>query len=79
MKGGSVKAAWDALLPAADKFPSQPMIAFNLACYACQLGRLEEAGEWLRKAIDLGDEKEIKTRALDDPDLEPLWANIRRL
>jgi tetratricopeptide (TPR) repeat protein len=79
MKGGSVKAAWDALLPAADKFPSQPMIAFNLACYACQLGRLEEAREWLRKAIDLGDEKEIKTRALDDPDLEPLWANIGRL
>jgi len=52
------------------------MIAFNLACYACQLGRLEEAREWLRKAMDLGDEKEIKTRALDDPDLEPLWANI---
>src|SRR2546425_128141 len=61
------------------RFPSQPMIAFNLACYACQLGRLEEAREWLRKAMDLGDEKEIKTRALDDPDLEPLWANIGKL
>ena len=79
MTGGSVKAALDALLPAADRFPSQPMIAFNLACYACQLGRLEEAREWLRKAMDVGDEKEIKTRALDDPDLEPLWANIGKL
>jgi hypothetical protein len=40
MTGGGIKAAWDARLPAADRFPSQPMIAFNLACYACQLGRL---------------------------------------
>jgi hypothetical protein len=40
---------------------------------------LEEARAWLRKAIDLGDEKEIKLRALDDPDLEPLWANIGKL
>ncbi len=24
----------------------------------------------------MGDEREIKTRALNDPDLEPLWANI---
>ena len=79
MKGGSVKAAWDALLPAADKFPKEPTIAFNLACYACQLGKLQEAREWLRKAMDLGDENEIKTRALDDPDLEPLWANIGKL
>jgi len=29
--------------------------------------------------MDVGDEKEIKTRALDDPDLEPLWANIGKL
>jgi len=79
MTGGSVKATWDALLPAADRFPNQPMIAFNLACYACQLGRLEEAREWLRKAMDVGDEKDIKLRAFDDPDLEPLWANIGKL
>ena len=79
MTGGGIQAAWDALLPAADRFPSQLMIAFNLACYACQLGRLEEAREWLRKAMELGDEKEIKTRALDDPDLEPLSARIGKL
>jgi len=27
----------------------------------------------------MGDEREIKTRALNDPDLEPLWANIGKL
>jgi hypothetical protein len=40
---------------------------------------LAEARAWLRKAIDVGDAKEIKLRALDDPDLEPLWANIGKL
>ena len=79
MTGGGVKAAWDALLPIADKFPSQPKIAFNLACYACQLGNLADARDWLRKAIELGDKKEIKARALEDPDLEPLWARIGEL
>lgn len=44
-----------------------------------QLGRLEEAREWLRKAMDQGDEREITLRALADPDLEPLWANIGKL
>jgi hypothetical protein len=76
MEGVGVKAAWDALLPAADKFPTEPTVAFNLACYACQLGNLKEARDWLHKAIELGDAQEIKARALGEPDLEPLWAKI---
>jgi hypothetical protein len=40
---------------------------------------LEEARLWLRKAMDLGDENEIRILALDDPDLEPLWTNIGKL
>jgi tetratricopeptide (TPR) repeat protein len=79
MDGGGVKAAWDALLPAADKFPTEPTVAFNLACYACQLGNLTEARDWLSKAIELGDKDDTKTRALDDPDLEPLWSSIGKL
>ena len=79
MAGGGAKAAWDALLPAADKFPNEPAIAFDLACYSCQLGKLREAFAWLSKAIERGDENEIKTRALDDPDLEPLWSSIGKL
>jgi hypothetical protein len=46
---------------------------YNLACYECQLGRLELAKEWLEKAFKLGDAKKMKLAALDDPDLEPLW------
>jgi hypothetical protein len=30
---------------------------------------------WLAKAIDVGG-KEVKLRALDDPNLEPVWQHI---
>lgn len=64
--------AFDRLLPARDMFPNEQMIPYNLACYSCQLGRLEEARKWLALAFEIGG-KEIKLMALDDPDLEPLW------
>jgi hypothetical protein len=47
------------------------MIAFNLACYASVMGRIEEARERLRYAIDL--DKDIRRLALDDEDVKPLW------
>lgn len=73
------KEAWDVLLPVANKFADDDLIAYNLACYACQLGNLKEAMKWLEKAIDLADSKEIKLRALNDPDLQPLWADISEI
>jgi len=69
--------AWDALLPAADKFPGEPVIPYNLACYACQLERLDDARNWLRRAMKAGRAAEIKRMALADSDLQPLWPEIR--
>jgi predicted Zn-dependent protease len=68
--------AWNVLLPVAQAFPGESIINYNLACYACQLGNLKEAMEWLEKAIDLAGTNEVKQMALDDPDLEPLWSAI---
>lgn len=65
--------AWHALLPAARKFPQNPTIAYNLACYAAQLGRLEEAKLWLERALQLGDPAKVKALAAEDPDLKPLF------
>jgi hypothetical protein len=42
------------------------------------IGRLEDAKHWLRKAFKIGDPFRIKLMALKDPDLEPLWREIRR-
>ena len=47
------------------------MIAFNLACYASVTGRMEEAKERLRNAIEL--DNSVRILALDDEDLRPLW------
>ena len=68
--------ARDNLLRAVDKFPEDPIIRYNLACYECQLGRLEQAKNWLEKAFELGDPREMKLMALGDPDLEPLWQSL---
>jgi tetratricopeptide (TPR) repeat protein len=67
------KEARDNLVRVVEKFPKDPIMRYNLACYECQLGRLQQAKKWLEKAFALGDSKKIKLIALEDPDLEPLW------
>jgi predicted Zn-dependent protease len=54
--------------------PDEPIIPFTLACYAAQAGRIEDAKLCLVRAIALS--PDIRQRALDDPDLEPLWAGL---
>ena len=76
---GSVQKAWEALLPASDKFPKEVTIPFNLSCYACQLGQLEAARDWLQRAVVIGGKEKVKGMALNDSDLEPLWDEIRGL
>jgi len=71
--------AWNQLLPAALKFSDNSIIALHLARYACQLGRLEEAKAWLKKAVTLEDAGELMSRALKDPDLTPLWPYYGKL
>jgi Flp pilus assembly protein TadD len=79
-RGGGLQLAWAALRPAFEKFPKEDLIPYNLACYAAQFGRLDEAWEWLHKAMEAaGDVKVIKERALSDSDLQPLWERIREL
>jgi len=76
---GNVKAAWKALLPAFDKFPKESIISFNLSCYACQMELLDAARVWLKRALVLGGKTKIKQMALRDPDLKPLWDEIREM
>ncbi len=71
--------AWHALLPAAEKFPDEPVIAFNLSCYACQMNEMVNARTWLHRAIKVGNREEIKKMALADEDLKPLWPEIQEL
>jgi tetratricopeptide (TPR) repeat protein len=68
--------ARDDLLPVVERFPDDAIMRYNLACYECQLGRLEQAKGWLEKAVEVGGAKKFKLMALNDPDLEPLWKEI---
>ncbi len=79
IQNGGLHQAWEALVPAADKFPQEPVVAFNLSCYACQLGQLDAARVWLKCALKIGGAQAIKTMALADEDLKPLWPEIKEL
>jgi len=64
------------LLPVALRFPDTSVIPYNLACYACQLGDLEDARRWLQRAATLRNRAELRRLALNDRDLKPLWNEI---
>ena len=77
--GGGMQAAWDALYPAMEKFPDEWIAPYNLACYACELRQLDTARILFKRALTVGERGHLKQMALNDPDLKPLWEEIRGL
>jgi len=49
---------------------------YNMACYACKLGDMEEAKGYLNAACKVN--PTCRLQALDDPDLEEGWGLFRR-
>ncbi len=80
MEGGGLQAAWDALRPAAEQFPDETIVPYNLACYACQMGNPDAARHWLGRAKviagRLGGTGPLKRMALADADLAPLRGEV---
>jgi Flp pilus assembly protein TadD len=66
----SIEEAEAILLRARELHPKSAIIAFNLACYACVGGRIEEAKLRLLHAINL--DKDVRKLAIDDEDLQTL-------
>ena len=77
--GGGIQQAKDVLIEAKNKFPEEPQISYNLACYECQLGHVLAAKLRLKEAFDLADGIELRQKALNDPDLEPLRKEIEQI
>ncbi len=73
--------SFELLRPRVDRFPRSFVLHYDLACYACQLSKLDEARDWLRTAFKLGAEsrplRDVRALALSDPDLTLLWDEIR--
>src|SRR5882757_8824623 len=49
----SIDVAMEILVDAEAKFPTEPAIPYNLACYYCQLGEIEKAKRYLKKAFEI--------------------------
>ena len=73
---GGIPEAKLVLREARTQFPKDYLIAFNLACYECQLGNRKAAMNLLETAIQLAGKNDIRAMARADPDLEPLWNDI---
>jgi predicted Zn-dependent protease len=73
--GGSIPEAKKILLATEPKFPRQYLFPYNLACYCSQLGELEQAQRWLKKAAAI-DNAAVRKMAVNDPDLKPLWESL---
>jgi len=71
--------AWSSLLSVASRFPEESIIPYNLACYACQMGDLAVARDWLQRAVRLRSKDEIRSLAMNDPDLAPLRDYLKGL
>jgi Flp pilus assembly protein TadD len=76
------REAFERLLPAADQFPEEGIIPYNLACYSCQLGDLTAARAWLERAFTTDADADARRArlltALEDVDLRPLWPELRK-
>jgi len=79
-KLGRTQEAKDLLASVVNDFESNSTIPYHLARYCARLGQIEQAKQWLGKALLAAEGVEgvekLSTMALDDPDLKPLWRDI---
>ena len=50
-RADSIQAAMEILLNAEAKFPKEPAIKYNLACYFCQTGDIQNGKELFKKSF----------------------------
>jgi hypothetical protein len=78
-----IQSAYKTLRPAADRITDSLTILFNLGCYSCALGRLDEARTWLEKtfkeAVNTDFDGFYQRLAADDLHLKELWPEIPHL
>ena len=73
-RADSIPAAKEVLLNAESKFPKEAAIKYNLACYFCQTGEIQNAKNYLRKAFEI--DLNWRMAALEDEDLKLLWESL---
>lgn len=72
-RADSIDSARLILLNAVERLPAVAIFHYNLACYECRLGNLDDAHARLRRAFQL--EPRYRLKALDEEDLEAVWSS----
>jgi len=73
-RADSIPAAKEVLLNAESKFPKEAAIKYNLACYFCQTGDIQNAKNYLKEAFEI--DLNWRMAALEDEDLKLLWESL---
>jgi len=73
-RANSIQAAKEVLLKAETKFPKEAVIKYNLACYFCQTGDIQNAKNYLKEVFNI--DSNWRMAALEDEDLKPLWESL---
>ena len=70
----SIEVAREILLKSVARFPKEAAIFFNISCYQAQLGMLDSAKDYLKRAFEI--DPGWRAQALEDEDLESLWSSL---
>jgi len=54
--------------------PKEAVIKYNLACYSCQEGDIQNAKNYLKRAFEI--DLNWRIPAFEDKDLKPLWESL---
>ena len=73
-RADSIQAAKEILLNAEPKFPKEAAMKYNLACYFCQTGDIQNAKNYLKEAFEI--DLNWRMAALEDEDLKLLWESL---
>jgi predicted Zn-dependent protease len=75
-KNQSIQGAKKILIQALQTHPDDPRLHYALSCYESRLNHFKTARRHLARAIQL--DSRLKMVALNDEELEPLWAEIEQ-
>ena len=76
-RASSIEQAQAILVEAEAAFPGDALIRYNLACYACCRSEQKRAKDYLQEAFKR--DASMRSMAMEDPDLEPLWDEVETL
>ena len=63
-RADSIQGAKQILSNAESRFPKEAIIKYNLACYCCQLGEIENAKNYLQKAFEIDSTWKLQARTM---------------